>query len=551
MVSAPPALRAIAIGPTWRRDEGGQLVMPPMRSLGHRMIPWARKWLRQPDGPNARAPWEFTPEQSRFLCWWYELDEHGRFVNHSGCLRRSKGWGKNPFADVLCAIEFVGPCRPTGKFDAHGIPYGEAHYSSWVQAAAVSRDQTRNSMTLFPALFSQEALEEFQIDLGKEIIYAHRGRCRIEAVTSSPRSLEGGRATFTVMDETHHWLRSNEGHAMADVIARNAAKSRDGSSRRLAITNAHAPGEDSVAEHDYDAWRKIDAGLSPPGFLYDSLEAPEGIDLADDEQVRQGIELVRGDSVWLDVNRLHAEVRDPRTSEAMTRRFYLNQIHAEEDRPFDMAKWATLAKPGQLPADGALVTLGFDGSLSRDHTALIGTEVLTRHQWVVGYWEPEPIGDGGKLQIDFAAVNDTVSATFERWNVWRMNADPYKWGTHLAQWKGRFGADVVRDFATTAYRRMAIVLQQYQATIANGQLSHDGDPRFTAALANSHKHMQEFRDDDQERMWTIQKERPDSPLKIDAAIAGALSHEAAAACVAAGASEPTTSVYDTRGLRYV
>ena len=109
------------------------------------------------------------------------------------------------------------------------------HSAAWVQVAAVSRDQTRNTMTLFPGMISEKAKDEYGIDLGKEIIYAEKGRKRIEAVTSAPRSLEGTRPTFALKNESHHWLANNDGHAMAEVMTRNAAKSRDGSSRVLAI----------------------------------------------------------------------------------------------------------------------------------------------------------------------------------------------------------------------------------------------------------------------------------------------------------------------------
>jgi hypothetical protein len=46
---------------------------------------------------------------------------------------------------------------------------------------------------------------------------------------------------FILKNETHHWRDNNDGLEMAKVIARNAAKSRDGSSRVLAISNAHDP----------------------------------------------------------------------------------------------------------------------------------------------------------------------------------------------------------------------------------------------------------------------------------------------------------------------
>ncbi|OJF09367.1 hypothetical protein BG844_37965 [Couchioplanes caeruleus subsp. caeruleus] len=45
-----------------------------------------------------------------------------------------------------------------------------------------------------------------------------------------------------------HWTVSNGGHALARVIRRNLAKSRDRAARAIETTNAHAPGEDTVAE---------------------------------------------------------------------------------------------------------------------------------------------------------------------------------------------------------------------------------------------------------------------------------------------------------------
>lgn len=504
----------------------------PEFTLGWQILGWTHDYLLQPDGPKAGEPWDFTDEQARFIANWYAIDRAGRFVWRYGMLRRMKGWGKDPVGAALACVEFVGPCR----FERweNGEPVAVSHSAAWVQTAAVSRDQTRNTMTLFPGMFSPRAIEEYGIDLGKEIIYAARGRRRLEAVTSSPRSLEGGRATFILKNETHHWLRQNDGHEMSKVIARNAAKSRDGSSRVLAISNAHSPGEDSDAEHDWEAWQKISQGLSKAtGMLYDSLEAPEDADLEDDASLRAGILAARGDSSWVDPDRLVAEIRDPRTPAAMARRFYLNQIAAGEDRPFDANRWAELARPGYIVPRGAAITLGFDGSLTRDHTALIGTEVETGFQWVVGYWEPlqQP---SGELAIPFAEVDETVDQAFRSWRVWRMYADPYKWGTYLSKWTGKYGADKVVSWPTTLYRKMAQSLEQYAAEIRSGDLTNDGDPRFAAAIANAHKHMMAFRNDDDELMYVITKERPDSPLKIDAAVAGNLSAQARRDALAAG-----------------
>ena len=470
MVETTILVSPVTTGPTWQRDKRGKFVLPK-HTLGWEILGWTAEYLLQPDGPNAGEPWRFTLEQGRFVLHWYAIDECGRFVYRSGMYRRMKGHGKDPLGAALCCVEFVGPCR----FDhwQDGEPIAKSHAAAWIQTAAVSRDQTRNTMTLFPGMLSPKAQSEFSIDIGKEIIYADRGRRRIEAVTSSPRALEGGRATFVLKNETHHWIGSNEGDEMSKVIARNVAKSRDGSSRVLSISNAHAPGENSDAQHDYETAQKIAQGVSDTAdFLYDSLEAPETTDLDDDESLMTGLLAARGDSDWVSPERLLAEIRDPRTSPAMAHRFYLNQIVAEEDKPFDLEKWNTLVHAAYVVPDGAAITLGFDGSIGRDHTALIGTEVGTAHQWVVGYWEPIEI-DSGEQRIPFLEVDETVDAAFKRWKVWRFNADPFYWRDMLAVWAGRYGADVVVSWATTIYRKMAGSLLAYRNAIQTGALTQD------------------------------------------------------------------------------
>lgn len=509
------------------------------RTLGWAAIEWALTHLKQPDGPDADKPWNFTIEQVRWLLNFYAIDERGRFLYRYAVLRRMKGWGKDPMAAVVAAIEFLGPCR-FGGWNADGSPKVIDVPSAWIQVAAVSKDQTTNTMSLFPGLFTEQCLALYQVDLGKEIIYAFHGRRRIQAVTSSPRALEGGRATFVIKNENQHWLKPNEGHGMAAVISRNLAKARDGSARALAICNAYAPGEDSDAQHDWEAYAK-----QPHGILYDSVEAgPEAIQAlsrlregearpGDKETVLAALEWCRGDSVWLDIERKYDEVMDPRIPLNTSSRYEFNVPAASEERAFNPADWAKLSAPKQV-ADGALITLGFDGSTSSDHTALIGTEVETGYQFVVGYWEPR-VDIDGNLRVREEEVDAAVLEAFEKWSVWRMYADPFYWEGWLSQWAGRHGKDRVVEFRTNSLKRMAVTLLAYDNAIKMGELSHDGDRRFAACIANAFRHEQAFLDDNGERMWTIEKERPDSPFKIDAAMAGCLSWQARLDAVAAGA----------------
>jgi hypothetical protein len=198
MTTAPLSVEPSVLGPTWVRGPDGRFVLPEL-SLGWHVVAWAGRWLQHANG----RPWRYTGEQFRWLLWWMAVDETGRFLFRDGVFQRLKGHGKDPLGATLCAVEFVGPSRPSGALaeldNEWGVPAGQPlgvpHPEAWVQTAAVSKDQTRNTMTLFPGMFSKPAIREFEIDLGKEIIYAHKGQQRIESVTSSPRALEGARST--------------------------------------------------------------------------------------------------------------------------------------------------------------------------------------------------------------------------------------------------------------------------------------------------------------------------------------------------------------------
>lgn len=547
MTAAAYEIKPVTYGPTWQRtDEGWYL---PKFTLGWQIIDWAEAWLLMPDADedddgNA-PPWRFTGEQARFVLWWYAVDEEGRFVYRYGMLRRMKGWGKDPIAAVIASVEFIGPCRYAGYFHDSGPyagqPAAKEHPAAWVQITATSLSQTRNTMNLFPGLLKKAKDDgRFRLDIGMETIYAYGGKRQIKSVTSSWRSLEGGRTTFTIKNETQHWIAANEGAQMSKVINRNAAKAKDGASRVLSISNAHEPGEKSDAELDYEAVQQLIASGKSlvSDMLYDSIEAPESVAFDDDEQMRAALEVCRGDSVWLDVRRLLAEIRAPQSDEAESRRFYLNQVWASESRAFNVETWNSLVIPTYRPKKKSRITLGGDGSKNFDHTAIIATELETGFQWVAGYWIPELDFETGELAIPVDEVEQAVAAFFEDYDVWRFYFDPFGWRESLDKWRGRYGTDKVVPWDTTQLKRMSVALLDYKSAMDEGEVRHDGDPRFTAAIGNARKRLQAYTDDKGEHMWTISKEHPNSQNKIDAAMAGCLSWKARNDAVALGGLNP-------------
>lgn len=425
----------------------------------------------------------------------------------------------------------LGPCRFDGM-NAEGNPVAKPQPAAWIQVAATSMYQTINTFAVFPGMISTQLREDYRLDIGKEKIFAPNIGARIEAVTSSPRALEGGRPTFIIANETQHWLPLNEGHSMMQVIARNLAKSSSRGARSLAITNAHSPGEDSVAEHDWEAFEAIrDSRSTSTGFLYDSLQAQHGIPFSDREKVRAGLVAARGDSYWLDIDRLIEEIYDPTTPASMSRRYYLNEITASEDSWIMPFEWDPCTVADSLnPTDA--ICLGFDGSIKDDSTALVACRLSDGLLSLLGVWEkPDLAADD--WQVDRTAVNATVTEVMSNYNVVGFYCDPAHWQDYVDSWTQRWGYSMLQPAVNGkplewwTNRPLAIIraLQRFREAVVMKELHHDGNKTLRRHVLNAKNRTGA-------QGITIAKEHPNSKRKIDAAMAATLAYECRSDAVA-------------------
>jgi hypothetical protein len=87
---------------------------------------------------------------------------------------------------------------------------------------------------------------------------------------------------------------------------------------------------------------------------------------------------------------------------------------------------------------------------------------------------------------------------------------------------------------------MTGALVNFNTAIQAGTVCHDGDAHLIRHIGNARREdLPTWRDEQGKALWLIRKERPDSPHKIDLAMAAVLSWEARSDAVAAGAlAEP-------------
>ena len=541
---------ADAVAPADRLD-----TMPsgvPSLTLGWEAIRWATKYLRQPNGPNAGQRWQFIDSQAKFLLWWYAINPDGSWVYDHGVRRLAKGSGKSPFAGVMCLIELCGPVR-LRRLDpaAPGGCIGKPVRLPWVQVAATTEKQTANTMRMVRALAGRRTrvARDYGIDPGKTQLQLPDGG-QLEVITSSAAGAEGAEVTFVVGDETEHWTPARGGPDLWETLDRNLAKS---GSRMVETCNAWAPGIGSVAETTWETWLAQEEGRTRGASrtLYDARRAPADIDLADEAQLRAALEWVYGDCHWVDLQPLINRIYNPKTPVDVSRRYYLNEPTASADAWITPPEWAGVQRLGVQVGPREPITLGFDGSRSRvrgvtDATALIGCRVSDGHVFEIRVWE-QPSGPAGRgWRVPITEVEAEVRAAFERYHVVGFYADPAKWESVVAGWEAAYGTQLqVRasranpiEWWMTGGRSNAIVqaLAAFQGSVVEGDLSHDGSAALTRHVLAARRRVGRSG-------VQIAKESPESPRKIDAAIAAVLAYAARLDALSAGHAEAPVEIY--------
>ena len=532
------------------------------RSLGRLSVMWMEHFLLHGPGDIQGTPLRelpLTEELARHTADCYALDADGRRLYDSVFYSRPKGADKSGHAARIGLFEAFGPCRFAGwarggevfewmdfkyKYDP-GEPMGHPITYPFLRCMATEEGQTGN---VYDSIYFnlregplREALKRPD-DAGLTRIFLPDGG-EIRPSTASSASKDGGKETWAAFDETHLYILP-ELKRMYATVRRNMAKRREAEPWSEETSTMYEPGRDSIAERSHARAMQIkaDAEQKPsPRFLFDHLQAPRDVDLTNDEAVLAGLRVAYGDADYMPFDRILSEIRDPRNELADSIRYFLNQAHASTSNAFDLAMWKSLAHMDYHVEPGALITLGFDGARRRDTTALVGTEVATGFQWVLGVWA-RPENADADWSVDEDDVNDVLDEAMRSYDVWRLYADPPYWETALSRWAGQYGDKVVVAWNTNRYRPMASSLRAYANAMRDGHLSHDGSVMFAQHIANARRHEMNFYDDEGKPLWIIEKERSGSPLKIDIAMAGALSWQARLDAIASGALEEGSAV---------
>lgn len=228
-----------------------------------------------------------------------------------------------------------------------------------------------------------------------------------------------------------------------------------------------------------------------------------------------------------------------RGNAAYFERVWLNRRVQGSAKAFDVTRWRDeLARPRD-PHRGASIALGLDGSKWRDTTGVVGTEIETGWQWLVAMWNPAELRSG---EVPTDEVEAVLSDAFDTFDVTRLYGDPAQgFDVILARLASKHGPKRVAEFYTDSrgLRSTAHATRSWAMAMRTGEVTHSGDQRLTEHVGNAHRRDIRMTDDQGQPLWLIEKERRDSPFKIDNAMAGLLSWQARMDTLTAGWRPPT------------
>ena len=333
-------------------------------------------------------------------------------------------------------------------------------------------------------------------------------------LSADSASKEGYSPTCVIFDEVH----AQADRTLWDVFSL-AMGSRGKLATMIGITTAGVrsdrTGKDSIAYSLYQYGQRVARGEEQDDSFFMAWWESEG-----DHRLRE---------TWMEANPgfgdLSAEsdfesaIR--RTPEAEFRIKRCNQWVSSVETWLPAGVWDERVGEVVLTSDDEIV-LGFDGSYNGDASVICGA-VIPKVEgepvklFLVKAWEKDIEHDADDWRVDIGEVEQTIMDFCQKHTVREIACDPFRWQRSMEVLENK-GLPVVA-FPQSPQRMIKACARFYDA-VADGNLIHDGDPLLSRHMGNTAVKLTPAGPH-------IKKENPNSPRKIDAAVAAILAHDRA------------------------
>tara|TARA_R110002096_G_scaffold40770_2_gene110785 strand:+ start:423 stop:1934 length:1512 start_codon:yes stop_codon:yes gene_type:complete len=212
-----------------------------------------------------------------------------------------------------------------------------------------------------------------------------------------------------------------------------------------------------------------------------------------------------------------------RTPEAEFRIKRCNQWVSSVETWLPSGAWDACAGDFEVGPNDEVV-LGFDGSYNGDASVICGAVVPDSQEdpikiFLVKAWEKDLEHDPDDWRVDIGEVEQTIMEFCRTHNVREIACDPFRWQRSMEVLEDK-GLPVVAF--PQSPQRMIKACARFFDSVAERRVLHDGDPLLSRHIGNTAIKMTPAGPH-------IKKENPNSPRKIDAAVAAILALDRASA----------------------
>lgn len=367
-----------------------------------------------------------------------------------------------------------------------------------------------------PELAKQVHLREYVGEIARA-----DGGGMLYRLANDPTTLHGYNPSLVIVDELHAWTKPSHKEAWVALTTAGGAREKtqvftittagDAQQRESSILGAMLDKNEQRGDLDAPVDGLTISRNHPARTLIYNYSAPT-TDPRDIAAMR-----LANPASWITDAYLKREAENPELTDAQVLQLHGCVWAAGSESWLPAGAWRECAARVDV-ADGAEVVLGFDGSDRRDSTALVACTVTEKpHVFVVDCWE-RPEGAREEWRIPREEVKVSVDEAMRRWNVRYLVCDPPGWYAEIDEWGERYPDSFTLMYPTNRRRTMSEACSRFYSAVLEKGMSHDGDERLARHLANAvTKETTDGR--------YITKDHPDSPRKIDLAVAAVMAHD--------------------------
>ncbi len=348
------------------------------------------------------------------------------------------------------------------------------------------------------------------------------GEGAIYRLSSDPGKLHGYNPSLVIIDELHTWTTPSLRRAYAALTTGGGARSApqtfsittagEASMRKSSILGQIIDGAVGMGELKVEGALTV-ARHHEAGMIVFNWEA-DTADPFETEKIKAA-----NPASWISEDFLLKQAKNPELTTAQFLQLH-GCVWAETTTTFVNPRYLTEAMRRFGPlADGESVVLGFDGSERRDETWLVACSLDGRVEPLGRWARPQGADD---WRVPRPEVHKAVGAAFDRFDVKEFSFDPPGWYAEGDAWASEYGEERVVEFPTNRPARMGPACERVQSALQEGDMSFGGDLGNELAA-----HFGNCVTRETPAGLVVQKDHPDSPRKIDGAVASIIAFDRA------------------------